>query len=329
MAGFVRLAEAYDVVVVGGGHAGLQAGLKAAMLNFRAVVVDRGSKYGRSYYAPKMDNIPGFPEGISGHKLLDLQVAAVRAAPGAQYVAPATVRAVRRTETDFEVAFDWLRQPRTVRGRAVVLALGVVDRMPEVGGKIDPIFPWANVALVDFCEFCDGHTLPGKTVAVLGHDAFAARTALDLLHFGPASVELLLHGQPYLAGEAPEVRAELVRRLEEAKIPVTGPEIVGFDGIREKRFGVRFADGSARTFDKGFSALGWYRQHREIPASLGASFDADGFVRIDADSRALDGEGRPIPGLYVAGDLANGWKQIPEAWAQAERAMIHAYVEYL
>ena len=60
-----------------------------------------------------------------------------------------------------------------------------------------------------------------------------------------------------------------------------------------------------------------------------AAFDAEGYVRVDDDSRVLDRDGRPIPGLYCAGDLARGWNQIPEAWAQAERAMIHAYASYL
>ena len=71
--GFPRLKEEYDFVILGGGHAGLTAALKAALLEYSALVVDRGQKYGRSYYAPKMDNIPGFPEGISGHKLHDRQ----------------------------------------------------------------------------------------------------------------------------------------------------------------------------------------------------------------------------------------------------------------
>ena len=51
--------------------------------------------------------------------------------------------------------------------------------------------------------------------------------------------------------------------------------IVGFDGIREKHFGVKFADGSIRTYDRGFSALGWYDMHQAIPRSLGASFDPE------------------------------------------------------
>jgi thioredoxin reductase (NADPH) len=329
--GFPRLKESYDILVVGGGHAGLQAALKTALLGYHGALIDRGPKYGRSYYAPVMDNIPGFPGGISGHALLDHQAAAVRKVDEwVSYFSPATARTAERTEGGFAVRFDWLKQDLTARGRALVLAMGVVDRIPEVGGEIKTIFPWANQALVDFCILCDGHTLGGESVAVLGHDAFAVRSALDLLHFHPASVEILTLGRPLLEGCPAEEAAGLRTALTEKGITHFEPELAGFDEIREKRFGVRFKDGSHRSYAKGFSALGWYDMHRDLPRSLGCRFDAEGYVVTDEDGRAIaDATGAPIPGLYCVGDQRVGWNQIPEAWATAERAVIHAYAEYL
>jgi thioredoxin reductase (NADPH) len=325
-----RLKESYDIVVLGGGHAGLAAGLKAALLNHTAAVLDRGPKYSRSFYAPVMDNIPGFPEGVSGHKLLDAQIAAVRKREEkVGYFTPARAVSVRPVDGGFETTFEWLMQTRVVRGRALVLALGVVDRMPLLDGKIDPIFPWANFGIVDFCIFCDGHTMTGKTVAVIGHDAYAVRNALDLWHFEPTSVELVTEGRPLLEGSDGAEDAALRAELARTGTTVVETPITGFDGIREKRFHLKFADGSVRQYDKGFSALGWYDQHHEIPASLGARFDKEGFVITDEDCRVLDAAGAPIPGLYCVGDLRNGWNQIPEAWATAERAVIHAYGYYL
>ncbi|MEM0128883.1 MAG: FAD-dependent oxidoreductase [Thermoplasmata archaeon] len=331
MPGFPRLQESYDLLIVGGGHAGLAAGLKAGLLGHTALIVDRGPKYGRSYYAPRMDNIPGFPDGISGHKLLDLQIAALRSVePSVAYVTPARAVGLEPADGRYRLRFEWLRQTHAVTGRAAVLAMGVVDRMPVVGGRIDPIFPWANQGIVDFCLLCDGHTLPGLSVAVLGDDATAVRTALDLLHFRPRSVELLTHGRPLLDGSPPEEREALLAALREAGIGWHEAEIVGFDGIREKAFHVRFADGEVRRYDRGFSGLGWYDQHTAIPRSLGARIDAEGYVVTDEDCRVLrDGDGAPIPGLYCVGDLRNGWNQIPEAWATAERAVIHAFASFL
>ncbi len=331
MPGFHRLRPSYDLVIVGGGHAGLQAGLKVGLLNHTGLVLGRGPKYSRSFYAPKMDNIPGFPEGISGHKLLDLQTAALKAVEGSVgYLSPATVVGARRAPEGFEVDFDWLAQRQVARGRALVLAMGVIDRIPEVGAEISPIFPWANLGIVDFCILCDGHELKGKSVAVLGSDAFAVRTALDLQHFEPASVELLTLGRSLLAESPAEERQELTGQLARAGIGHFESEMVGFDGLRERRFHVRLADGTVRQYDRGFSALPWYRMNHEIPHALGARFDVEGYVVTDEDCRVLAQEGgEPIPGLYCVGDQRNGWNQIPEAWATAERAVIHAYAHYL
>lgn len=331
MAGFLRPKPEYDFVILGAGHAGLQAGLKVGLLNHTALLLDRGPKYSRSYYAPAMDNIPGFPDGISGHKLLDLQIAQVRRmARFTDYLTPVNLESVHREGAHFVTRFERLKARYSVRSRVLLLALGVVDRIPEVGGKIDAIFPWANFGIVDFCMICDGHTLPGRSIAVIGWEPLAVRTAVDLGHWGPSSVTLLTHGHPLLAESPTAEREELLLELERHHIPVRESAIVGFDGIKDKRLGVQFEDGHHEVFDKGFSALPWYSTHAEIARQLGARITPDGYVDSDEDGRVRSAsDGSILPGLYVAGDQRDGWKQIPEAWASAERAVIHAWGFYL
>ena len=319
------------MVILGGGHAGMHAGVKAALLHHSAAIIDRGPKYSRSFYAPRMDNIPGFADSTSGHALLDRQIAQVRHyEERLGYFTPARALEARRADGGFEVEFDWLAQKRVTRGRALVLAMGVVDRIPDIAGDIEKIWTWANLGLVNFCLFCDGHEFPGLSLGVLGYDAYAVRTALDLLHFSPRSVELLTNGRPLLEG-VPEADAAALRAaLAEHGIPVATARIVGYAGLRERRFDVQLEDGTTHPFDRGFSALGWWDMHQSIPRALGSRFDAEGYVVTDEDCRVLsDATGEPIPGLYCIGDQRNGWNQIPEAWATAERAIIHAYGYYL
>ena len=181
--------------------------------------------------------------------------------------------------------------------------MGVVDRMLEIGGEIKPIFPWANQALVEFCILCDGHTLGGKSVAVLGHDPFAARTALDLLHFHPSSVEMLTHGHPLLEGASELEATSLRAALAEAHIRAVDQRSVGFDEIREQRFGVRFADGSHRSYDRGFSALGWYRPPPGDPPR----------ARVSVRRGRLCRDRRGLPGAL--GDERGGQSPASTAWA--------------
>ena len=63
--------EVYDFIIVGGGPVGMHAGLKAALLNHTALVLDKGRKWCRAWYVPRIDNIPGFPDGISGADLVN------------------------------------------------------------------------------------------------------------------------------------------------------------------------------------------------------------------------------------------------------------------
>lgn len=321
-----------DIAVVGAGPAGLHAALKAALLHHTALVVDKGRKHSRVTFAPRLDNIPGFPEGVSGAELLRRQrrhVAAYERAQGrsfVEFVEPAEVTRLARKDGLFELTVKLRKSHEEIlrRARAVVLATGVVDRQPYIGDwsqrDIRPILPYANKGLVEYCLLCDGHAVAGKKVAVIGLDYNALGIAVTLR--GQFGAEVTVVGCiPCVLGKAHrpgEEHAELLETAAKLDIPVIVQGIRGLQGLAEGRLGLEFEDGSRAEFDKGFLSLGWYKMNTELAGQMGALLDPHGYVRTTEDCEVLGpGEG-PIAGLYAIGDIrAETWNQIPIALGDA------------
>ncbi|HWG92414.1 MAG TPA: NAD(P)/FAD-dependent oxidoreductase [Candidatus Thermoplasmatota archaeon] len=344
--------EVFDLAVVGGGPVGLHAALKGALLYHTVVLFDKGKRTSRAYFVPNYDNIPGHPEGISGRDLLErgrAHIARIHERYGREWVTFQDgweVTALRRPANEGD-PWELTARPtkgtdaeaRTWRAKAVVLATGVVDRQPIIGEyrtrDIETILPYANKGTVDYCLLCDGHTVEGKTIAVLGCDASAASIAKDLLyHFKAKRVTIVTAHQnlPPSAGNGPECLdpTALAERMQKHGIDVVSTKIKTLHGLKEHYLGIEFEDGARREFDKGWVSLGWYRVNNQLAQQVGAQIDPDGYVRTGEDCEALDQNGEPIHGLFIVGDLrAETWKQVVIGWGDAETAVVHAFAEHL
>lgn len=344
---------AFDVAVVGAGPAGLMAALKSALLFHSCVVLDRGPRTGRAFWVPNMDNVPGYPTGVSGKRLLDDLRAQIRHAEevaGRAFVTieePVRVTSLRRLdEGGFELAGhrvegrDREGEAVRVRARVVVLATGVVDRQPYIGPAaqrdydIKAILPYANKGLANYCLLCDGHVVRGKRVVVLGLGRGSARIAKRLRdHFGASEAVLVTciacaTGDP--GDHDHERHAALIRDTEARGIRVIDRNVARLEGLREDRVRLVFEDGSSEVFDHAWISLGWFKVENALAREAGAAVDEDGYVRTTEDCEALAESGEPIPGLFVVGDLrAETWKQVPIALGDAETAIVHAYAERL
>ncbi len=333
----------YDFAVVGAGPAGLHAAYKSALLGCRVVIFNRCRRFSRVHFVPRLDNIPTRPGGISGRELLKFGEEMLAEYP--DLVAIHQNELVTSITVDSESAFRLRATPTlnckpidagnpegvgytSFRARAVVLATGVVDRQPIINGSHRPVLPYANAGIVHYCTICDGHYLPGKSVGVLGADEHAAMVALSLLEMGSERVEMFTNEEPLFGEILTRDQERLAHHIGHNGVKIHTDPIKGFFGIEQSSFGVETTSGKHH-FDKGWVALGWYTTNIELGLMLGAKIDNECFIATDMNCQVIDETDNPIRGLYAIGDIRDTWNQIPIAWGNAEKAIIHAWAEYL
>lgn len=339
-----------DVIIVGGGPAGLMAALKSALLFHTARLVDKGPRTGRAYWVTQMDNVPGYPRGVSGRKLMEdlrAQIAHAEEVAGRQFVTVEERTQVTRLARGEDGVFtleghriegrEGVGDAVRFRARAVVLATGVVDRQPYIGDEsrdMAAILPYANKGIAKYCILCDGHIMRGKRIAVLGLGPGSVEIAETLRdHFGASHVDVVMCIPCATGNDAAHDHArhaELIRETEAKGIPVVDDAITRLEGLKEDRIRLHFANEAPREYDRAWISLGWYTVNNELARQAGAAIDDDGYVRSTEDCEAIDEQGQPIAGLYVVGDLrAETWKQVPIALGDAETAIVHAYATRL
>jgi thioredoxin reductase (NADPH) len=278
-----------DCLIVGGGPAGLTAGIYLARFRRRLRLVDAGAS--RAAWIPRSHNLPGFPKGMHGEDLL----AALRRQLAAH---DATVESGRVTELRRDPAgFAAVAGGTSITATTVLLATGVAEEIPPI--------PFVAEALrrgeLRVCPICDGFEGQGRSVAIIGRGDHAAREALFLRTWAPR-VSLLL-----APGDDPA--PDLAQALEAAGVYV---HRCAWEGVELTPDGARIAatDGVRHAFDLIYSAFGVTPQAR-LAESLGARLAGDGRLLVDEHQETS------VPGLYAAGDIVRGLNQIAVAEGEA------------
>ncbi|MGH7475724.1 MAG: NAD(P)/FAD-dependent oxidoreductase [Longimicrobiales bacterium] len=264
----------FDVVVVGGGPAGLAAALWLGRYRRSVCVLDSGEPRNQPTWA--VHGFPGLPE--IPPLTLQRRLAEQAEAAGAR-LRPLAAVAIRGIKNEFELATT---DGGTVRARRVLLAFGRRDRLPELDG-----LPEAYGTSVFHCPDCDGPTVLGKSIAVLGSDRDAAALALYLTPWADAVV--LLPG-------ADALDAELATRLARAAVAVIPGTVVRLESEDGMLRSVHFEGGRQLEADALFFHLGTYSPC-DLHAHLGCRTDAGGHIEVD---RAQE---TSVPGVYAAGDI--------------------------
>ena len=159
----------HDIIIVGGGPAGLTAAVYALRAGRTVLVIEKGGFGGQIAFSPKVENIPGFTQ-ISGAEFADkLTEQAMNL--GAEMELE-TVTGVEKTETGFVVTTE---EGSSFEAKAVILATGVKHRMLGLPGEEDLVGHG-----ISFCAVCDGAFYTGLETAMIGGGNSAMQEALLL-----------------------------------------------------------------------------------------------------------------------------------------------------
>ncbi len=283
----------FDVIVVGGGPAGLSAALMLGRCRRRVLVCDLGLPRNRHSTA-----LHGYltRDGINPRELNELGRREL-AGYGVE-VRPVGVTGAAWTEDRFRVTLDGAGDEHC---RFLLLATGVIDALPAVAGLED-----CYGRSVFHCPYCDGWELRDRRLAVLGCSKEAAGTALGLKTW---SADVMLCTNGVRLGRA--IRA----RLERNDVAVRTAPIARLDHTDGRLSAIAFAESELVPRDALFFCTGQHPQS-ELAARLGCRLNARGTV----DTGTLCNTN--VPNVFVAGDASRDAQFVVVAAAEGVKAAV-------
>jgi len=271
----------YDVLVVGGGPAGLSAALNLGRSLARVLVVDadrpRNAATLRSHGFLTRDGIP--PQEL--RRLAREELAAY---PDVEVRSRTRVFALRRQGDGFAADIGRRETEATMSARAVLLASGLRESLPAVPN----LRGFYGMSLFS-CAACDAWELQGRRLALIGETPDIADRA-RLIGRWTESLTVFTHGADVVtAGEEEELAA--------AGIAVRRQPILELRGDRGRLEEIGLADGTAVSVDGGFVRPEW-ESTLSFLDGIAPSLDDSGHLLTDRSGRT------DVPGLYAAGDAA-------------------------
>jgi thioredoxin reductase (NADPH) len=297
--------EKCDVIIIGAGPAGLTAAIYSAWLGLKTTVLESGIVGGRAWLAPKIENFPGFPEGIKGNELVDkMRMQAERFKT--EFQLDQEVVSIEKQDTIKRV----ITRKQTYEAPALIIATGTQRRKLRVEGETE--FLGRGLS---YCAVCDGPFFRRKDVAVVGNGEEAAIDALALSDIASKVTIVSQENQLAIEGKLLE-RLKNKANVEFVMGKVT--EIVGDQVVKA----IKIADSATQpSFErqvKGvFVALGGVPL-TAIVHKAGIVTDRNGCLTIDRHQQTN------LEGIFAAGDCTCGGMQVVTAAGEGAMAAMKA-----
>ncbi len=301
----------YDVVIIGGGPAGLMAAIYLEREGQDTLLIERAGLGGQTGVTELLDNFPGWPEGVGGADLADRLTRQARRF-GAEILSP---QAVESIETHGGYRDVHTADGAEYAANAMLIATGSTYARLGVPGEADYLGSG-----IHFCATCDGPFYRGRPVAVIGGGNSAGEESLFLARFA-SEVTILVRGPKMSASQI--VREKLA---EQPNIHIRYNTVVeGFAGdtkLRATQVRDRLTGATATLSPAGvFVFIGLRPNTGFLPAEIRR--DAGGFLVTGMDLQTT------MPGIFAAGDVrAGSTKQAAAAAGEGAAAalMIRQYL---
>lgn len=295
-----------DMVVIGAGPAGLTAAIYAARSGMSTVVLDRANIGGQVAITPVVENYPGYTR-IPGKTLTDMM-----AQQALEYSDIRQGEEVTDVKKNADGTFDLKTTSSRYRARCIIIATGAEHTKLGVPGE-KRFFGRG----VSYCATCDGYFFKDdKKVIIVGGGSTAAIEALYLESIG---VDItMVHRRNKLRAEQ-----KLQESIKERNIPIIWDSVVeeikGDELVRSVRLkNLKNGESKEMEVDGVFIAVG-YDPVNGLAKKIGLELTDDGYIKVDEQHRTS------VEGIYAAGDITGGIKQIVTAVGQGSVAAINAF----
>jgi thioredoxin reductase (NADPH) len=296
----------YDIVAIGGGPAGLTVGLYGGRYGLKTLVIDKQLVGGAMAISPLIENYPGM-KPIKGADLTQLMKMQCKAF-GAEIIELTDV-----TTLDPDEKVLTLNTGEQLKTKSIVFTTGSSHRKLGIPGEEQ-----YTGRGVSWCATCDGAFFRGRKAIVVGGGNSAA---IEALHLAQIVGELhIVHRRDKLRAEA-----SYIKQIKKSDIKFYWDSIVQeILGDGKKVTSIKLANVKTDKVEEIpmsgiFISIG-YDPNNQLAAEAGLELDENGYIRVDKKMQTNK------EGIYAAGDITGGQKQLTVSVGQATTATMNAFL---